>query len=306
MFCIISHSPTSMTMPAPKRNFQLVKTTQTEIPQPQVTDDEQLIRLWLHGRPANTVENYTRDIQQFLDFIDKPIQSLTLADLQLFSDALVEYADGSKKRKLYAVKSLIAFAHRLGYLVYDIGAPLRIPALKDTLAERILSEQELLQMLALENDARNNALLRLLYSTGIRVSEMTALTWRDLTTRNNGSQIVVFGKGGKTRTIRVSEATTEALLAQRNGLLPDDPIFRSKKGGPLHRTQVFRIVKKAAEKAGLWQKVSPHWMRHAHASHALDAGAPIHLVQATLGHASVATTGRYTHARPNQIGRAHV
>ena len=64
-------------------------------------------------------------------------------------------------------------------------------------------------------------------------------------------------------------------------------------------SQVRRIVYAAARKAGLEQKVSPHWMRHAHASHALDRSAPIHLVQATLGHASVATTGRYLHARPN-------
>ncbi|MBL7977571.1 MAG: tyrosine-type recombinase/integrase [Bacteroidetes Order II. Incertae sedis bacterium] len=287
-------------MPVPKRSFVLIKTEQPEIASQEAINDEHLVRLWLHGRPANTIENYARDIRQFLDFIDKPIKSLTLADLQIFSDALVQYADGSKKRKLYAVKSLIAFAHRLGYLVYDTGAPLKIPALKDTLAERILSEHELATMLALETDERNHAILRLLYSTGIRVSEMTALTWRDFTIRNNGSQVVVFGKGGKTRTIRLSKATTEELLQLQKDRTPDDPIFRSKKGGSLGRVQVYRIVKKAAEKAGLWQKVSPHWMRHAHASHALDAGAPIHLVQATLGHASVATTGRYTHARPNE------
>ena len=65
-------------------------------------------------------------------------------------------------------------------------------------------------------------------------------------------------------------------------------------------SQVRRIVYAAAKKAGLAQKVSPHWMRHAHASHALDRSAPIHLVQATLGHASVSTTGRYLHARPSE------
>ncbi len=77
-----------------------------------------------------------------------------------------------------------------------------------------------------------------------------------------------------------------------------DPIFRSRKGGgPLDVSQLRRIVYAAAKKADLEQKVSPHWMRHAHASHALDRSAPIHLVQTTLGHASVSTTGRYLHAR---------
>ncbi|MBV8589619.1 MAG: tyrosine-type recombinase/integrase [Acetobacteraceae bacterium] len=75
--------------------------------------------------------------------------------------------------------------------------------------------------------------------------------------------------------------------------------IRSAKGGALDPSQVHRIVKAAAARAGLPAAVSAHWLRHAHASHALDRGAPIHLVQATLGHSSVATTGRYLHARPN-------
>lgn len=70
-------------------------------------------------------------------------------------------------------------------------------------------------------------------------------------------------------------------------------------GGHLDRTQVYRIVKAAASRAGIEGNVSPHWLRHAHASHSLDRGAPLHLVQATLGHSSVATTERYLHARPN-------
>lgn len=81
---------------------------------------------------------------------------------------------------------------------------------------------------------------------------------------------------------------------------PDDPVFVSRAGGQLSVVQAWRIVRQAARAAGLDQGVSPHWLRHAHASHALDRGAPIALVQATLGHASVATTGRYTPARPGK------
>ena len=75
-------------------------------------------------------------------------------------------------------------------------------------------------------------------------------------------------------------------------------MFVSCKGGPLDASEVHRIVKAAAERAGLSAEVSAYWLHHAHASHSLDRGAPIHLVQQTLGHASVATTGRYLHARP--------
>ncbi|MBI1249344.1 tyrosine-type recombinase/integrase, partial [bacterium] len=76
------------------------------------------------------------------------------------------------------------------------------------------------------------------------------------------------------------------------------PVFRSRKKGHLDESAIWRIVKKASERAGIDKDVSCHWFRHAHASHALDRGCPIHLVQATLGHASISTTGRYLHARP--------
>jgi len=77
-------------------------------------------------------------------------------------------------------------------------------------------------------------------------------------------------------------------------------VFRSRKhGAALKTVAVLRIVRQAPRRAGVELPVSPHWLRHAHASHALDRGAPIHLVQATLGHASITTTGRYLHARPN-------
>ena len=96
-------------------------------------------------------------------------------------------------------------------------------------------------------------------------------------------------------------ANTWATLGEiRGGGVPDAPVFRSRKGGPLDQSAVHRIVKAAAERAGLSAEVSAHWLRHAHASHSLDRGAPIHLVQQTLGHASVATTGRYLHARPTE------
>ncbi len=85
----------------------------------------------------------------------------------------------------------------------------------------------------------------------------------------------------------------------------DAPVFISRRsGGHLHWTAVERIVLKAAKRAGLEGKLSPHWLRHAHATHALDRGAPIHLVQATLGHTSLAATGRYLHARPTDCSAA--
>ena len=144
-------------------------------------------------------------------------------------------------------------------------------------------------------------LLKLLYVSGVRVSELCGLKWCDAIPRTEGGQITVFGKRGKTRTILLKPKSWAQLLSIRGEAGAVDPIF------PAARAAATSILPRSAasstpppKKAGLEQKVSPHWMRHAHASHALDRSAPIHLVQATLGHASVSTTGRYLHARPTE------
>ncbi|MHB2205604.1 tyrosine-type recombinase/integrase [Methylobacterium sp. CM6257] len=147
---------------------------------------------------------------------------------------------------------------------------------------------------------RNRVLLTVLYSGGLRISEACGLRWRDLAIRDTAGQATVFGKGGKTRAVLLSAATWKVLGALRDQAGPEETVFRSRKGGALDPSAVHRAVKAAAARAGLPPEVSAHWLRHAHASHALDRGAPIHLVQATLGHASVATTGRYLHARPSE------
>ena len=96
------------------------------------------------------------------------------------------------------------------------------------------------------------------------------------------------------------------LIELRGEAGDDDPVFRSQKSGPLDRSQVHRIVKRAAARAGLSPAVSCHWLRHGHISHALDRGAPAHLVQATVGHASLQTTSRYAHARPNESSSTYL
>jgi integrase/recombinase XerD len=111
--------------------------------------------------------------------------------------------------------------------------------------------------------------------------------------------VTVFGKGRKTRTILLKQDIWDELMQLKGDRSNDEPVFKSRKGGHINRHQLWRIVAAAAKRAGIEGKVSPHWLRHAHASHSLDRGAPIHLVQQTLGHESVATTSRYLHARPN-------
>jgi integrase/recombinase XerD len=271
---------------------------------PQARTDAQLLELWLFGRSPHTQRAYRREAARFLAHAGRPLRGVTLGDVQAFATALAApeaaLTPASQARALAAVKSLLAFGHRLGYLPFDVGGAVRLPRLRSALAERILSEADVHRLLALEPDARNRTLLRLAYAGGLRVSELVALRWRDLQARDGGEgQVTVYGKGGKTRAVLLPASVWRDLRALRGEeAAADGPVFGSRKGGALTARQAQRLVEAAARRAGLRAKVSPHWLRHAHATHALERGAPIHIVQATLGHAGVATTGRYLHARP--------
>ncbi len=266
----------------------------------QADSDEQLIKIWLHGRPKNTQQAYRREVQRFLEAIDKPLRSVRLIDIQQYTDNFPpSLKESSVKRALSAIKSLFAFAFRLGYLSFDIGRAMKLPKFRDELADRILAETDVLRIISLEPQPRNRALLLTLYAGGFRVSEICSLKWHHLQDRDSAGQITVFGKGGKTRVVLMPQSVWTALVKLQDGNSLESPVFRSRKKGHLDESAVWRIVRKASERAGIDKDVSCHWFRHAHASHALDRGCPIHLVQATLGHSSISTTGRYLHARPN-------
>jgi integrase/recombinase XerD len=226
---------------------------------------------------------------------------MTLADLQGYADSLdaAGLQPATRRRMLAVVKSAFAFGHELGYLPFHTAKPLRLPPLRDTLAERILDESQVQRMLALERHPRNSVMLTLLYATGVRVSELSAMKWDDFTPRTEGAQVSIFGKGSKTRVVLIPATVWRRLVVLRGDAGAESPVFRSRKGGALHPSQILRVVKRAAARAGIDRNVVVHSFRHAHASHSLERGAPIHLVQSTLGHSQISTTGRYLHARPN-------
>lgn len=271
------------------------------IPQ-QAESDEQLIKLWLHGRSKHTIKGYTNDINIFDEYTNKSLQTITLQDLQDYTDYLTgkDYAPTTIKRMLCAVKSLFSFGHRIGYLQFDVGKPLRIPTPKETISERILSQDEVFYMFACAKNPRNQMLLKILYYTGLRVSEISGLKFSNLQKREKTGQITVQTKGGKTNVILLPAQLWDDLSNYRNGAGEDTPIIKSRKGNALCVGQIQRVVSRIAIKAGITGKVSPHWLRHSHASHALENGCPIHLVQKQLSHTSIATTGKYLHARPTE------
>jgi integrase/recombinase XerD len=304
-------------------NHDLAIYTPQESVLPEGTSDDQLIAMWLHDKSDSTQEEYTRDVQQFREYVSVPLKRLTLPDLQAYADELklLDIKPATIARRLKSIKSLLSFAQRTGYIRFNIGTMVKVPKLKKTLAERIMTEAQVFTMLAKEGNPRNHALLRLLYASGIRVSEVCDLCWEDVQPRGDSGQITVFGKGEKTRTILLTPDTYRELLTLYNDAAPGSPVFRSrggasgKAGRKLDPSQVTRIVEAAAIRAGIAvytetviqegkqvqrkrSRVSPHWLRHAHASHALDNGASIAVVKETLGHESIETTAGYTHVRP--------
>ena len=149
------------------------------VPVKQAETDEQLIALWLHGRSKHTQRAYLADIQHFCINTQKSFREIKLGDIQEFENSLTEQKleQNSINRTLAAVKSLISFAHRIGYLPFDVGRPVKLTAAKDTLSERILSENEIHRIISSEPMPRNKLILKMLYCSAVRVSELSNLCW---------------------------------------------------------------------------------------------------------------------------------
>jgi len=309
-----------------------------------IDSDQTLVQRWLSEKSPRTQDEYARDLKQFMEFVDLPFRYITLGHLQEYREHLAdqEYAKSSQKRKLSAVKSLFTFGTKLRYFAHNVGTALSTPAVRNDRAKRILSEADLWAILRDEKNLRNHVLLRLFYASGGRVSDVEDLRWRDLKDRpdlngpdgRSGGQVTFFGKGGKTRAVTLYSKVWSLIIRLREEEASeghgeaDDPVFRSQKGGSLSRTQIWRVVKQAATRAGVKQtqktdadgnikrdkngapvptsQVSPHWFRHAHASHALQKGADLELVRETLGHESIETTKTYLHAQPGKSSSYYV
>jgi integrase/recombinase XerC len=153
-----------------------------------------------------------------------------------------------------------------------------------------------------QNCGRDRAILELLYSSGLRVSELVGLNLNQLD--SDLGIVRVMGKGRKERIVPVGVKAIDALkayLEARGGLTGDDPIFINPSGGRLTARTVGRLIKKYTRHSGIFRKVSPHSLRHTFATHLLDAGADIREIQEMLGHSSLSTTQRYTHVSMGKL-----
>ncbi|WP_353933385.1 tyrosine-type recombinase/integrase (plasmid) [Okeanomitos corallinicola TIOX110] len=266
-----------------------------------------LLNMWLHSKSQSTQDSYKRTAIKFLAFVNKPLINIGLDDIQQWIDSLPSASDNTRKTYINIVKSLLTFTHKLGITQYNVGKVVKTPKPKDALTERILTEQEITILIHSETNQRNKLILKMLYYCGLRATELSSLRWGDLSERGDGNgQATIYGKGSKTRVVIIPGNLYKELQELRGDAGKAEPVFRSRQGtGFLTRAMIWEIVKKASLRIGL-PAPSPHWLRHGHASHSLDRGAPIHLVSQSLGHASVATTSRYLHAKPSDCSSLYL
>lgn len=290
-------------------------------PMADVSGTSQLVALWLHDKTPQSQKSYEADIRYFVGFLlgqdrnqvrlnDLDLRTVTLNDVQAYSDYLEVkgLASATRRRKLAALRSLLKFGQEVDFLRVNVGCKVKLPKRKNDLAQRILSEIQIATMIALTTKVRDKLIIRLLYATGARVGEVELLTWNDIRPNRDGrGQVSLFGKGEKTRTVLIPKQLYDDLVAFSGSCKPDSPVFVSRKfKQPLKHRQIENIVSEAGQRAGIAGKVSPHWLRHSHASHSLDRGCPPQLLQHSLGHQSLDTTSKYAHARPNDSSSLYV
>lgn len=269
-------------------------------------NDMQLVESWLAslGSPISR-SRFATTVEKFLVGAARrglTLREMTVEDMRECLDELTAgHAHSTARQYMARVKAMVSYAHKLGYLRFNAGTPIKIGKYNSGLAQRILTEVQVSLLIRSAPTVRDRLLLEVAYFGGMRVSELTALTWRNVIDRGDGAaQIAVLGKGGKERQVMLPSAIGRKLLAWRGDAPDGAPLFASRTGRHLLPREVNRMLKKAARRSGVNETVSAHWLRHAHASHALARGASLADVKDMLGHTNVATTSAYLHARPDR------
>ena len=268
--------------------------------------DEQLLQSWLASlNSAHTKRNFEQAGRRFLSGLPQGLRHATVEDVRASLDLMTHgLAPSSVQQYVLRAKSLMTYAHELGYSTFNAGTTVKVR--NDTnrgakLAKRIISEVEVGLLIRAAGNGRDKVLFLTLYAGGLRVSEIVALCWGDVIEREGGLlQLSVTGKGDKARNVLLPEAVSNSVRGLRQeGSRPDEPVFLTRLGARMTTRGIHGLIKTAARRAGVTAALSPHWLRHAHGSHALDNGATLAEVQETLGHGNISTTSGYLHARPN-------
>lgn len=267
------------------------------------------------GYSPHTVRNYLSDLGQFYSFLQDrnqmDIHKINKLTLRAFLGHLLSRGNkrSSVGRKLACIRSFFRFLRREGHLLKDPTALVASPR-KEIRLPTFLPIDEVFQLLDTPDTRtvlglRDKAILEVLYASGIRVSELVSLALED--TDLELRVVKVKGKGKKERIVFLGSKATMALreyLLRRTGLVGDESskaVFLNRFGGSLTDRAIRYIVCKYVHKCALNRHISPHALRHTFATHLLDAGADLRMIQELLGHVSLSTTQRYTHVSVDKL-----
>ena len=264
---------------------------------------------------ANSIDAYLTDIDKLTNFVEsegKKYEDVTYDDLQQFVARLRDIGihPRSQARIISGIKSFYRFLFLDDYITTDPTELLESPKIGLKLPE-VLTVNEINSILdtidlTQPEGQRNRAMLEVLYSCGLRVSELVSLRFTDI--YFDEGFIKVEGKGSKQRLVPISEIAIKEIknyLYDRNHVPVkkgfEDILFLSRRGTALSRIMVFHIIKELAARIGLKKKISPHTFRHSFATHLLEGGANLRAIQCMLGHESIGTTEIYTHIDRNML-----
>ena len=275
------------------------------------------------GYSLNTCMAYQRDLEEFYQYLknDKTgeIEQLSLADLDKISSLTIRgflgvlYKKNKKTttaRKLSSIRSFFRYLVKKGYLKVSPAKLVATPKPEKTIPAYLPVDEMFRLLDSIKKDdllsLRNRAVFEMLYSTGIRVSELAGLNVSDIDFTKR--LVRVLGKGNKERLVPMGEkalsfikAYRELLKVEKDLLTDTGPLFLNKDKGRLTARSIGRILEKIVKESALMTPVSPHGLRHSFATHMLDAGADLRVVQELLGHKSLSTTQKYTHVSIDKL-----
>lgn len=268
------------------------------------------------GLSPNTIEAYHRDGLYFVKFLeaneifdfDAVKQNHIVDFLEFLKDH--SYATSSISRNLIAIKVLFRFLKRESIVKNNVALYLETPKLWQVIPE-ILSQEEVESLLHQPDSsqpcgARDKAILELLYASGLRVSEVCRIKINDV----DDEHVRAFGKGSKERLVPLGRHAIAAidhylsLFRDQVDSEKQQALFVTKGGKSIDRVSVWRMIKHYGKKAGITKNISPHTLRHSFATHLLDNGAELRVIQEMLGHSSISSTDRYTHISKTHIQKA--
>ena len=256
----------------------------------------------------NTVDGYKRDLTAFFKYINKSYKNISSKDI----DNYISYMNKTSSpktinRHIVSIKNYFRFLERKEKIKINPCSNIVGVKFKKSIPH-VLSEEEIDKLLDIKvidaKTSRNKAMLELMYSSGLRISELLNLNLNDIDLDNNF--VKCFGKGSKERIIPISDFATDALIEYiniyRKTLLKDkesDILFLNMHGNKLSRQGFFKILKELALEKGIKRDFSPHTIRHSFATHLLNHGADLRSIQTMLGHENITTTEIYTHVSTN-------